>query len=116
MMDGRNFSISGRSNGMPGEQSEYTLKINSNEEGWQDEYYILLIDSDSVIQEVSHDQFDISGQGGIEKPVEVEFPEGFEEALGLCVIIPERGSLIATLSVGVKDAIATGWPDIRDYP
>ncbi len=114
--EGRSISISGNSDGMPGEQSEYVLKINNSAEQWQDEYYILLLDSVSVIQEISHEQFDILGGGGIQQPVIVEFPEGFEGALGLCVLIPQRGSLIATLSVGVKDAISTGWPDIRTYP
>ncbi len=113
--DGRNFSISGRSNGMPGEQSEYVLKINSNEERWQDEYCVLLIDSDSIVQEISHDQFDIPGNGGVQKPINVKFPEGYEGAMGLCIIIPQHGRLIATLSVGVQHAIATGWPDVT-YP
>ena len=113
--DGRNFSISGRSNEMPGEQSEYMLTINSNEERWQDEYYVLLIDSDSIVQEISHDQFDISGSGELQKPINVKFPEGYEGALGLCIIIPKQGRLIATLSIGIQHAIATGWPDIN-YP
>jgi hypothetical protein len=114
--EGRSISISGNSDGMPGEQSEYVLKINNNAEQWEDEYYVLLVDSDSVIKEISHGQLDISGGGGIETPVMVEYPEGFEGALGLCVLVPQRGSLIATLSIGAKNAITTGWPDISTYP
>jgi hypothetical protein len=110
--NGRNFSISGRSNGMPGERSEYMLKINNNDERWQDEYYILLVDSDSIIQEIRHGELDIPGGGGIQEPANVEFPKDFTGALGLCVFIPQHGRLIATLSVGVDDAIATGWPDV----
>jgi hypothetical protein len=30
----------------------------------------------------------------------------------LCILIPQHGCLIATLSVGVENAIATGWPDV----
>ncbi len=110
--DGRNFSISGKSNGMPGEQSEYTLKINNNDERWQGEYYILLVDSDSIIQEIRHGELDIFGGGGIQEPVNVEFPKDYTGALGLCVFIPQHGSLISTLSIGVENAMATSWPDI----
>ena len=114
--EGRSIRISGNSDGMPGEQSEYLLKINNNSERWQDEYFVLLLDSSSVIQEISHVRFDVLGGGGIQKPINVVFPKGFEGALGLCVLIPQRAILIATLSAGVKDAISTRWPDIRSYP
>jgi hypothetical protein len=114
--EGRSISISGNNDGMPGEQAEYVLKISNSAEQWQDEYYILLLDSDSVIKEISHERFNIPGGGGIQKPINVEFPDGFEGALGLCVLIPQRGNLIAALSVGVKHAISTGWPDIHTYP
>jgi hypothetical protein len=114
--EGRNISISGNSYGATGEESEYTLKINNNAQHWQDEYYILLVDSDSVVSEISHEKFDISPEGAMQKPVMVSFPEGFEGPLGLCVIIPQRASVIAALSVGVKNAIGTGWRYIRNYP
>jgi hypothetical protein len=114
--EGRSISISGHSDGMPGEQSEYILHINNKGESWQDEYYILLVDSNSVIKEISHERFIIPGGGGIQKPIMVKYPEGFKGALGLCVIVPQRGSLVTTLSIGVKDAVSTGWPDISAYP
>ncbi len=110
--DGRNFSISGRSNGMPGERSDYTLKLNNNDERWQDEYYVLLVNSDSIVQEIRHGKFDLPGEGGLQEPVKVVFPKDFTGALGLCVFIPQHGRLIATLSVGVDNAITTGWPDV----
>jgi hypothetical protein len=113
--EGRSISISGNSDGMPGSQSEYVLKINNSADRWQSEYYILLLDSKSVIKEISHEVFDIPAAGGIQKSIVVNFPEGVEGVLGLCVLVPKRGNLIATLSVGVKDAIATGWPDIANY-
>jgi hypothetical protein len=62
--EGRSLSISGCSDGMPGEQSEYLLKIKNGAERWQDEYCVLLVDSDSVLREVSHERFDIPGGGG----------------------------------------------------
>jgi hypothetical protein len=114
--EGRSLSISGNSDGMPGERSEYVLKINNNAEQWEDEYYVLLVDSDSIIKEISHEQFDISGGGGIQTPIMVEYPKGYQGALGLCVLVPHRGSLIATLSIGIKNAITTGWPNISTYP
>ncbi len=113
--EGRSISICGNSDGMPGKQSKYELKINNDAEPWQDEYYILLVDSNSVIQEVYHEQFDIPSGGGVQRPVTVVFPEGYEGALGLCVLIPDRASIITTLSISVDNAIATGWPDIRNY-
>ncbi len=113
---GRSFSISGNSDGMPGEQSEYVLKIHNNVENWLDEYYILLVDSDSITQEVDHEHFNLPSGGGIQKPIIVEYPKDFEGAFGLCVIIPQRACLISTLSIGVKDAITTGWPDVSTYP
>jgi hypothetical protein len=112
---GRSIVISGDSDGMPGEKSEYLLKINNSAERWQDEYYVLLVDHDSVIREISHERFDIVSSGGIQQPIMVEFPDGFKGALGLCVIIPQRTRIIATLSIGVKDAISTGWPDLSLY-
>jgi hypothetical protein len=113
---GRSFSISGNSNGMPGEQSTYLLRINNNAENWQDEYYVLLVDSHSVIQEIDHGRFNIPGGNEIQRPIIVKYPEDFTGALGLCVMIPQRGSLITTLSIGAKNAISAGWPDIRIYP
>ena len=114
--DGRSFSINGRSNSRPGEKLEYMLNIDNNDERWQAEYYILLLGSDSVIQEIRHGTFDLSGNEGLQEPIFVEFPKDFSGALGLCVLIPQHGRLIATVTVGDKNAVATGWPDIGNYP
>jgi hypothetical protein len=113
---GRSISVSGNSDGMPGEESEYILKINNNSERWQDEYCVLLVDSDSVIQEISHDKFDIPGSDWIQKPITIKYPNGFQGALGLYVIIPQRASVVTTLSIGVKNAVSPGWPDIHTCP
>ena len=88
-----------------------SLSINNNEEQWHCEYYILLVDSESVIQEVCHDIFDIHSHGGMQKPIEVTLPENFEGALGLYFIIPQQTSL----AVVISDTISTGWPDISNY-
>jgi hypothetical protein len=114
--EGRSISISGNSDGMPGDQAEYILQINNNAENWQDEYFVLLVDSNSVIQEISHEQISIPGGGKIQKPIMIRYPEDYAGALGLCVMLPESGTLITTLSIGIKDAVTSGWPDIRDYP
>ena len=53
------MSISGNSTGMPGEQSEYIITFHNNNERWQDEYYVLLVDSKSVIQEISREHINI---------------------------------------------------------
>ena len=113
---GRSMAISGDSTGMPGEQSEYTITFHNDIERWQDEYYILLIDSKSVIKEISHEHIDIGPMTTVLKPFTVEYPSGFEGALGLCVVTHTHpATLIAKLSIGVKDAINTGWPDIGAY-
>ena len=114
--DGRSFGINGRSNGTPGEQLDYVLNFNNNAERWQLEYYVLLVDSDSILQEIDHASFDIAAQGGIQNPVAVTLPEDIEGAPGLCVLIPNQGCLIATLSSGSQNALCTGWPDISNYP
>ena len=114
--EGRSIIISGTSDGMPGERSEFTLNINNNAEHWQGEYYVLLVDRDSVVEEIRHEQLDIQGGGGIQTPIIVEYPEGFMGALGLCVLTPQHGTLITALSVGTEQAISTGWFDIHSYP
>ena len=114
--EGRSIIISGNGNGMPGERSEFTLNINNNTERWQGEYYVLLVDKDSIVEEIHHEHLDIQGGGGIQTPIIIEYPEGFMGALGLCVLIPQNGSLITTLSVGTEHAISTGWFDFRAYP
>lgn len=111
MDNGRSYSISGTGSAMPGEQLDYVLSINNSEEPWQLEYYIFLVDSESVIAEVCHDVFDIQGWGGMQKPFEVKMPEQFTGGVGLYFIIPQQTSFIVTIS----DAITTGWPDLSDY-
>ncbi len=116
--DGRSLSISGPSYGTPGRQSGYTLKIENGVQTWQDECWVLLVDSDSVVQEVAHERFELAGSGELQKTVTVQFPKDFTGALGLCVIIPERATMISTLSVGTENAVTTGWPDadtLRSY-
>ncbi len=114
--DGRNLSISGNRHGMPGETAEYMLKINNNSERWQGEYCVSLVDSKSIIQEIRHERFDLPVGGGIQQPITVEFPEDIEGAVGLCILIPQRASMITSLAIGNKQAISTGWPDIRTCP
>ncbi|MDD4923215.1 MAG: hypothetical protein PHF74_00050 [Dehalococcoidales bacterium] len=111
MDNGRSYSISGTGSAMPGEKLDYTVSIYNNEERWQLEYYILLVDSESIIEEVCHDILDIHSYGGMQKPFKVTIPESFTGGVGLYFIIPEQTSLILTIS----DAITTGWPDVSGY-
>ena len=111
MDNGRSYSISGRGDAMPGEQLEYSLNIYNNDEPWHLEYYVFLIDSESVIQEACHDIFDIHRQSGMSKPFHVTIPEYYSEAVGLCFIIPQESTFI----VKISDGITTGWPDISGY-
>ncbi len=109
--EGRSISISGSSRSAPGSQSEYLLKVRSGEQAWQDEYWVLLIDSDSVLQAVVHERFALPGSTGMQRPVAIRFPARFAGALGLCVIIPARATMISTLLIGVDEAPGTGWAD-----
>jgi hypothetical protein len=111
--EGRSISISGDSEGVPGEQSIYMLNINNDkDEPWRDDYYVVLINSDSIVQEICHGQLDLPGAGGMQQPITVSFPKGFMGALGLCVIIPQHACTAVTLSAGEKDAIPSGWYDL----
>jgi len=111
------MSISGNSTGIPGEQSEYIITFHNIIERWQDEYYVLLVDSKSVIQEISRERIDIGPMTTVMKPIIVDYPNGFEGALGLCIVTETHSAtLFTTLSIGVKDAINTVWPDISTYP
>ena len=112
---GRSISISGKSEGVPGEQSQYMLNINNNkDEPWHDDFYVELINSNSIVQEIYRGQLDLPGAGGMQQPITVSFPEGFVGALRLCVIIPQRACTAVTLSAGEKDAIPTGWYDLSN--
>ncbi len=111
MDNGRSYSISGRGDAMPGEQLDYMLNIINNDEPWHLEYYVFLVDSESVIQEDCHEIFDIQSQGGMGKPFRVTIPESFNGAMGLYFIIPQESLMIVTIS----DGITTGWPDLSDY-
>jgi hypothetical protein len=111
MDDGRSYSISGRGDAIPDEQLEYRLNIINNDEPWHLEYYVFLVDSESVIQEVCHDIYDIQSQGGTDKPFQVTIPESFNGAIGLYFIIPQESTFI----VKISDGITAGWPDLSDY-
>ena len=114
----RSFSISGASNAEPGERSQYVLEMNnqSSTEAWRDEYYVLLVGSEKVIQEITHEEFDIPAGSTTQDSILIEFPNDYRGVLGLCVLIPKRASVIATLSTGAENSTGTGWPDINSYP
>jgi hypothetical protein len=98
--NGRSISISGNSKGKSGEQSEYTITFNNNVERWQDEYRVLIVDSESVIHEISHESIDIGPMTTVLKPVTVEFPSDIQGVLGLWVMTEENpATLIAYLSI-----------------
>jgi len=118
--EGRTLSISGNTTGHAiGGKSEFLLKLN-NQTGqglWQDEYCIFLVDRDGILKEIEHKQFNVPVGLENQIPVVVQFPEGFEGPLGLCVIVPQRGSSVTTIWVGEKDTVSAGpWPTIRNCP
>ncbi len=118
--EGRKFSLSGDSAGhTPGGQSEFMLRLNnhSGDDRWEGEYCILLVDRDGIVKEITHEHFDVPVGLEIQQPVMVEFPGDFKGPLGLCVVVPQRGSTITTVWVGAKDAVSAGpWPVIKTCP
>jgi hypothetical protein len=118
--DGRGFSISGNAAGhVPGGQSEFLLIIdnNSGAERWQGEYCIVLVDTNGVVNEATHEQFDIPAGSEEQQPVFVDFPEDYEGPLGLCVAVPQRGTTVTTVWVGSQnDGSAGPWPIFKTCP
>jgi hypothetical protein len=103
---GRSIIVSGNKDGSPGEQSQYMLNINNNGEPWNDDFYVELVDSDAIVQEITHAKLDILANGGMQQPLTVKFPSGFKGTLGLCVVIPKHAYTISALSVGENTEIA----------
>ncbi|MDD5511901.1 MAG: hypothetical protein PHI12_14010 [Dehalococcoidales bacterium] len=118
--EGRTFSISGNSAGhTAGKETEFQLRLDnrSGDDPWQGEYCILLVDQDGIVKEVAHEHFDVPVGLETQKPVTVEFPGNFEGPLGLCVVIPQRASIITTLWVGTgRMGNAGPWPNIKTCP
>jgi hypothetical protein len=103
---GRSIIVSGNKDGSPGEQSQYMLNNDKNAEPWNDDFYVELVDSDAIVQEITHAKLDILANGGMQQPITVNFPSGFKGALGLCVIIPKHAYTISVLSVGGNAEVA----------
>jgi len=118
--EGRTFSISGDSAGhRAGETSEFLLKMDnsSGEEPWRGEYCVLLLDRDGIVKAVASGQYDVPVGGGTQRPILVEFPEGYKGPLGLCIVIPERASVVTTVWVGTDRSGSAGpWPSITTCP
>jgi hypothetical protein len=97
---GRSIIVSGNKDGSPGEQSQYMLNINNNAEPWNDDFYVELVDSEAIVQEITHTKLVILANGGMQLPITVKFPSGFKGTLGLSVIIPKHAYTISLLAVG----------------
>lgn len=118
--EGRTLSISGNSAGhVPGKESEFQIILDnvSGDDPWQGEYCILLVDGEGVVKEINHEQYNVSVGIKKQEPFTVKFPEDFEGPLGLCVVIPQRSTMITTLWVGTNRGGNAGpWPDIKTCP
>lgn len=117
--EGRAFSISGNSAGhKPGEGSEFQLKLDNSagNSSWQGEYRILLVDEKGVVKTVTEEQFDLAAGTSEQKPVTVEFPQGFEGPIGLGIAIRQQALTVTTLWVGEKTEGQAGpWPSIQAW-
>ncbi len=116
----RTFSISGDSAGhTAGETSEFLLTLDnvSGDGPWQGEYCIVLVNREGVLKEVLSDRYSVLEGSTTQQPVLVEFPEGFEGPLGLCVVFPDRASVVTTVWVGESRTGAAGpWPNTQSCP
>ena len=117
---GRSVSVSGNSAGhIPGGRAEFLLRLGntSANESWQDEYCVLLVNTDGMLVEVVHEEFEVPVGSEIQKPVTVVFPKDIEGPLGLTVLIPLRGSAVTTVWVGEKTQASAGpWPTVNTCP
>ena len=113
------FTLSGNSAGhIAGQSSEFELlfRNKSTEISWKGEYYIVLLDNEDILLEITQSAFEIAPTALIQKFITVDFPEQLDGPYGLTVIIPGRGASISTIWIGEKTTGKVGpWPDIRAY-
>jgi hypothetical protein len=118
--EGRAFSVSGDSAGhIPGEESEFQLMLDNlaGDDPWQGEYCILLIGREGIVKEITHEQYNVPVGLKTQNPFTIEFPEDFEGPLGLCVVIPQRATMVTTLWIGTgRTGNAGPWPNIKTCP
>jgi len=116
----RIFGISGDSAGhKAGETSEFELTVDNlaGDGPWQGEYCVLLVDRDGILAEVTRRPYDVPAGVRLREMIAVPFPEGYEGPLGLCVVIPERASVVTTVWVGTIRTLDAGpWPSITSCP
>jgi len=116
----RTFSISGNSAGhAAGKRSEFQLRLDNrySDDSWRGNYCILLIDQQGIVKEIAHEQYDIAAGLEIQKQVIVDFPENLNGPLGLCIVIPQRASIVTTLWIGDTITGNVGpWPNIHTCP
>ena len=116
----RVFGISGDRTGHMAEgtsEFELTLDNLSSDGPWQGEYCILLLDRNGIVDEVTRGQYDVPAGLKTHETIPVTFPEGFAGPLGLCILIPERASVVSTLWVGTAPTGDAGpWPNISVCP
>lgn len=116
----RAFGISGdRTGHKAGVPSEFELMLDNlqGDGSWQGEYCVLLLDRYGVVEKVAHRQYDVPAGLKTSETITVHFPEDFEGPLGLCVVVPERASVVSTLWVGADSTGDAGpWPNIATCP
>jgi hypothetical protein len=100
----RSISISGNGRVMPGEQAQYMLKVNNNDQPWLDEYAIQLTSNGALIQEVYRGQLNLHGNDGLGQLFTVNFPKGVAGSLGLSFVDIQSGAtLTENISIGLQD-------------
>lgn len=103
--EGRAVTLSGDSFGhRAGNRSSFELALdNRSEDAWKDEYCVLLVDTNGVATEVTHQGLDLSPGVFAQRTISVDFPEHFDGPYALVVLVPGSGALASTIHVGDGD-------------
>ncbi len=115
-------TFSGDSAGhIPGEESEFTLELDNRaadiDDSWQFEYCVLLLDEDSVVMKVAHEEVDVPAGLKTSRTITVQFPADLDGPYGLSVLIPGRGQTIQTIWIGGIEPVSAGpWPVLDTCP
>ena len=102
-----------------GEESEFILKLNNNSsEPWKVEYYLHLLDTDTILTEIAHDTVNVPA--GLEPQIDIAvvFDEGLDGPYGLSLYTPTlEAQSVNTIWIGEKSAVSIGgWPSIASHP
>ena len=115
--DDREILLEGNTAGhLSGKISEFTiaLKNNSADSIWQNQFCVLLVDENSVVLNISHEDFSIDPNAQVMYTVDTEFGDLLKGAYGLVILIPGQARIIQAIWLGEKNnADVENWFEVR---